>query len=861
MMRGETVVDAFEVAVAALDLEKLPFILAGPIVRRVTKDRVAVWIALRVSASVRVQVVDSTTPSSVRTSAPATTARIGKNLHLGLFDLDTSGSPLSEDVVYYYNLMFSDGMTGDLSSAGNLTPPNVMPAASILSYPSVPTAFAGLPSFVIPQSDLSKVRLCQGSCRKPHADSLDAMVILDADLADNANTSAARVQQLFLTGDQIYADDVADSFLVLIRDVATTIIGDDVLIEGADGRQITANQLEVGHRAKFVRDTMKFTSDPKSGDFDPGDVIAKSHVLSFSEFCAMYLLMWSDALWPTPLTLSAFDQIYPGVSQTKTVFYSEGEKSTFETPQSKRFTRENTALRSFFRSLPKVRRALANVATYMLLDDHEVADDFFINRLWMRNVSRSPEGLVVIRNGLLAYALFQAWGNVPTDPTDPGKRQFDPIVNSAVQWQATGFSASASVLADVSALIGVPSPNQQLTQASEYDRATSPTQLDWHFRLVYANYEILALDMRSHRLYQPIDLAPAALISGDALVAQVPLTAPTWANIDGGITIVIAPGPWTSLSFIEGRQRSESNATGVFDRDVELLHLDAAAYDGLITRLAARDNGRSRVVVFTGDVHYGFATGIQYWSRLKNPLDPTPVLTDTRAAFAQFVASALKNQDVPKFVGTLALHYAGFRGNNRDVTRLGWRAGPGAQSVRVGTATFQDNSNGSSTRTVAWDVPVGDNETAVTELDRETDRFQSVTPSTSLPIDWRMRRVLYKAGPRGATVQPVNTIIDLILAFITLFIEYLHGYTRIERGGKEVVGVNNIGFLTLQWGTGEDKQAIHQLRWFAESFDKLYEAQASDPGDGSSYLKFLTQSVQQIPLVLDDPPPAEEIEL
>jgi len=118
----------------------------------------------------------------------------------------------------------------------------------------------------------------------------------------------------------------------------------------------------------------------------------------------MYLLTWSDVLWPRPLTLPDFEDVYPGISPTKTVTYPEGGTATFETKQLKRFTRENTALTSFFRSLPKVRRALANVATYMLLDDHEVTDDFFINRLWVGNVSTSPEALVVIRNGLLAYA-------------------------------------------------------------------------------------------------------------------------------------------------------------------------------------------------------------------------------------------------------------------------------------------------------------------------------------------------------------------------------------------------------------------------------------------------------------------------
>ena len=61
----------------------------------------------------------------------------------------------------------------------------------------------------------------------------------------------------------------------------------------------------------------------------------------------------------------------------------------------------------------KVRRAMANVPTYMMWDDHEVTDDWNLNPMWRDRVMTNPLGRAIIRNGMLAFALFQGWGNDP----------------------------------------------------------------------------------------------------------------------------------------------------------------------------------------------------------------------------------------------------------------------------------------------------------------------------------------------------------------------------------------------------------------------------------------------------------------
>jgi hypothetical protein len=63
--------------------------------------------------------------------------------------------------------------------------------------------------------------------------------------------------------------------------------------------------------------------------------------------------------------------------------------------------------------LPKVRRLLANIPTYMIFDDHEITDDWNITREWYENVRASKCGKQAIANGLAAYWVFQGWGNNP----------------------------------------------------------------------------------------------------------------------------------------------------------------------------------------------------------------------------------------------------------------------------------------------------------------------------------------------------------------------------------------------------------------------------------------------------------------
>ena len=78
-----------------------------------------------------------------------------------------------------------------------------------------------LPTFVAPPPTLPSLRLAHASCRTPHHTGPDALAWLDDQLKPNAPVPADRPQQLFLTGDQIYADDVAGALLPMLNGLGT----------------------------------------------------------------------------------------------------------------------------------------------------------------------------------------------------------------------------------------------------------------------------------------------------------------------------------------------------------------------------------------------------------------------------------------------------------------------------------------------------------------------------------------------------------------------------------------------------------------------------------------------------------------
>jgi phosphodiesterase/alkaline phosphatase D-like protein len=68
-------------------------------------------------------------------------------------------------------------------------------------------------------------------------------------------------------------------------------------------------------------------------------------------------------------------------------------------------------------AVPDVAHVLANVPTFMIFDDHEIANDWNLTGSWIKQVKRSAGWVKAITEGLVAYWMYQGWGN----PPPPGK--------------------------------------------------------------------------------------------------------------------------------------------------------------------------------------------------------------------------------------------------------------------------------------------------------------------------------------------------------------------------------------------------------------------------------------------------------
>ncbi len=353
-----------------------PNVLAGPILRRTTKSRVCVWIAT--SEPMRLQL----TICDIHTNRLGTGGmdrmnpegiQLGKHLFVHLLQArpeQPTGYPV--DTLMYYRIdKRSNGTSSALFSDEELRH---------LVYGTHP-----YPSFFIPST---LKNLLHGSCRKPHGKctSADALsyghILMQKTWEDLDNRPAI----LLLTGDQIYADDVAISLNARLREEAIQLTGK---VEWMP---------QIGNPRKIpLHGRKQILNDYKSG-FSSGK--SENHLLSFGEYAAMYLYTFGN--------LSAWEPIWEwnelqhlGVAQAQ------------EENAGKAVAEQNNYLSFFHSTLPDIRRLLANIPIYMMFDDHDVTDDWNITHSWYDGVRESELGRRIVSNALAACWAFQSWGNDP----------------------------------------------------------------------------------------------------------------------------------------------------------------------------------------------------------------------------------------------------------------------------------------------------------------------------------------------------------------------------------------------------------------------------------------------------------------
>ena len=778
-----------------------PLVLAGPWLRRVDTTRVSVFIAFQTARTVTLTVQARTNPGTPVATSPATsTVPLGARLHVVVVTAVTpSGTPLVPGVVYDYDVAWT-AATPDGFTEANLLDAGLRKAAGGVVY-----ADGALPSFALPPADIAKVKLVHGSCRKAHSVGGDALPVLDALIQSSVGDPTARPHQLFLTGDQIYADDVPDTQLDALTAAGEVLLG---WTESLPGVGKTPGDLKPGRRTEVA----KATGGAGAG-VTSEDEAAKSHLFGLGEFYAMYLFNFSPAPWPA--TLRGFASLFPAEAAEHAADLKRradwerdhADERTGVPPPirhvalKERCDAEVANVTAFIASLAKVRRALANVPTYTILDDHEVADDWNINKAWAKRVLDQPLGRRLVRNGLLAYAVFQAWGNTP-DRFATGQPGGDLLTLAASATPPAGFSAAGAAALD--AALNVRDGTAVIAAGGPAHAAGT---LDWHYRVAVdgAPYEILLFDTRTWRAFAPADMDPPELIRAAGFQSQIQsFGSPPATSV---VTIAIVPGPVFDLPFVAELKNGKcwyphgmvKTFKDAYVLDREMWEGSPLAQERLLANLFARS---ASLVVLAGDVHMGYTARLVMWAA---KLFEHPTVART-GVMAQFTCSPLCNED-HGLAGTYKFTTGGFDRATLDsgtvpqmIDVVGWNAPPGG--VKIGRKTaggipgFWDRYEPWNLARVPAVLPVDDipiDSQMVAEDWRYQVRFLEI--DTGLPA----RSLSTTKVPPGSTAAALKNARELLR----------------KGGGRQVVGANNLGVVTFP-PQGGKLGARQELWWRVE---------------------------------------------
>jgi hypothetical protein len=815
-------------------LEHLPLILAGPILRRTESNAVTVWLALKASREVTLKIYATSAKGSiieaVLLKGTASTVPLGKHLHIVAVTAKSSFS-LKPGEIYAYDLSFS-------SSEQNLT--QALNSETIFPKVTVSYFQHQLPTFALPPEDLNNLRIAHGSCRKLHGGGQDALQMLDELISHYATEPNNRLHQLFFTGDQIYGDDVADVLLWTATQIGDTLLGWEENLpfyqtSSKDYEYRKPCELKPGDRTDISRDyaglTAMLIDTPEE---------SKSHLFSLAEYYTTYLLVWSPILWHLPLP--------------------QGKDIHQDSKQAKLWDKETRILEDCISQLWKVRRAMANVPIYMICDDHDISDDWFLNRAWCNQVLGNPLGRRIVQNGMLAYAVFQAWGNTPQqfEEGQPGGN----LLKAAVIWSASGGNDEIAC-EDIAKFLGLPqiAPQTNLPKYKldgdvlilDRDYPDGAISLEWNYTVRSLKHEVIVLDTRTWRGYPlgegevetgrggdeeaggeyyqlpitnyPIPnpksinqhiIAPPRLLSPTAFQKQIQQPLEITDNLkqtgksEIEVTFVVLPTNLVSLRIIDIVQRCELEQGNVFKSDVgDAWNLNEVALSKLLAELFKR---RQYVIVLSGDIHYAGAIRLSYWFNRHFEAESQSVYKDYNKqnyqarVLAQLTASAFKNSEIKTyFIHTKAKTLL----PETSQDWVGWNEPPELVEIQVTPGMVR-----------IVDVPIPNTRPVVRQVLGARGNYDivweiAIKNSKSLPdwqyhIDW-IRRQKATAVPWKASHQNKQTGLLSTVGNIVSMI----WRNKWFQEGKEVIGHSNFGLITLVWHDNkkEANAVIQDIYW------------------------------------------------
>ncbi|MCI5158070.1 MAG: hypothetical protein D3906_06435 [Candidatus Electrothrix sp. AUS1_2] len=566
-------------------------VLAGPILRRTTKNRVCVWLATSEPMQLKLIVTDCNEKNLGTGGMDDRNPhgiQLGEHLFVHLLQArpeDASDYPF-DTFMYYSITQVSNGNAAPLFSEEEIRK---------FTYGS-----HTCPGFFIPSA---LKNLLHGSCRKPHgisasADALNQGHVLMQESYDDLERRPA---MLFLVGDQIYADDVAISLHAKLREAALQLTGREEVIPTIGSPQ---NILLHG-RKQVLKNRKSGFSSSKS----------ENHLFSFGEYAAMYLYTFGN--------LPTWEPVWDW-HELERLGIAPGEREHAQEAHAE----QDKPLRAFHDTLPDIRRLMANIPTYMMFDDHDVTDDWNITHSWYDAVRESEPGRRIVSNALAACWAFQSWGN---DPDNFHKdmiwsiqqRLTDTKDDAAVAerydlytWKHRGWGFSVPTFPPV---IAVDSRTQR-----QYDDYNLPARLLDRYALDWLRVEWAKL-LTDNKI--PADTWPV-LITATPVLGFKPVEAlQNWTlRIVKKLFFLFAKKYLLFLPWVEG----PLNRKLVNIMDIESWTANKKGYKALFDTLQTRMQLPGCIFI-SGDVHYTFGAQGEF------------VCADEKFTCLQLTSSALKN--------------------------------------------------------------------------------------------------------------------------------------------------------------------------------------------------------------------------
>ncbi|GGK85737.1 alkaline phosphatase D family protein [Amphritea balenae] len=524
----------------------LPLLLAGPIVRRFTDQKLYLWLVTSQCIDFNSEIYIDGNKQSIKLDSHS--VKVGEKAFTYLLQIDFVIPLTPGDILTYDLTLNTDNNSLSLSE----------------EFPEL--LYPGESEFTLCyQPHLNSV--LHGSCRKPHHPGTDALTTADRRLSNT--TPAQRPALLIMSGDQIYADDVAGPMLQAIHQtIALLGLPDEQL---PTGNIKNSSELYLHQNSYYAREQLLPDDKPAAdalkklfrGVRKPifTSDSAHNHLITFAEVFAMYLLVWSPALWR----------------------YVELDPDS-RIPVAKRelYLKEQQEIEQFANNLDQIQRLLAHIPSYMMFDDHDVTDDWNLTRGWEETAYSNPFARQMLGNALIGYWLCQGWGNNP--------QAF------AEEWPQNVSETLSTMQAD--------QHQNLISQILDFDQ--------WHYT-VPTSPKLIALDTRTRRWRSESDPnKPSGLMDWEALSElQNEL-------IDEQSVLLISPAPIFGVKLIESIQRifTYFGKPLIVDAENWMAHPGSA---NVILNIFQHPKTPENFIILSGDVHYSFAYDIQLRSRTSSP--------------------------------------------------------------------------------------------------------------------------------------------------------------------------------------------------------------------------------------------------